>query len=73
MYYSTKEPKDMGKWCDVCNDSYSHCYHGRWKNGMEDLDYLEGAIEIEKEKYEIEDLDEQDILKKINNKPRNNT
>ena len=70
MYYSTKEPKDMGEWCDVCNDLLKHCFHGNYGS---DECMCELCKDYSPFEY-IEDTTEQeeDILKKINNKPRNN-
>ena len=40
MEYSTKNPKDVGKWCDVCEDLYAYCYHGNWENYEEGFDVV---------------------------------
>ena len=68
MEYSTKNPKDVGKWCDVCEDLYAYCYHGNWENYEEGFDYLESSIDNEEYTNEMKDLNEKDIFKKINNK-----
>ena len=70
MNYSTKEPKDV-EWCDICEDLLNHCFHGNYGS---DTCMCELCVDYSLNEY-IEDTTEQeeDILKKINNKPRNNT
>ena len=71
MYYSTEEPKDMGEWCDVCNDLLKYCFHGNYGSDTCICELCIEPIELltERDCNEYEE----DILKKINNKPRNNT